>query len=306
MIKNISIAMLLITIAVFAQDEMPSDKQKLENPMPAKVLVVDGVEPETNSTNPVNWNVTDFKKYIENETNGTLPLNSSLPTNTQSILNSINSKKAKTAFSGNYNQLTTGSLLANETFSDDDAIQKGFDEDLKDTIIGNSIDNPFVNLLDAPDAIKCYIARDIAFRWECPIDNMVYGGEMQSDGRNARLNCENNCFTQHSCAEVGSSKVDNNITYTDLECDFSANPSGCNFIYSISPTGIDVNTIKTHFEANNAKDFKLSVDVVDFKNESHNLITSMSGILIDDNLSINVYKSIKQLSLYLKPINTSS
>lgn len=292
----------IICLNLFAQDTMPTTQNKIENTMPPKITVSEGIPAETNSSLPENWNVLDWKKHVENEANTSMPLNNSLPTNAQATVGSVFQQHSDIAFSGNYNELSSQALIANESLSGDNSIQNGYTSDFENSMIEESIDNPFVNLIDIPDTISCYIARDISFRWECPIDNMVYGGDIQSDGREARLKCENGCYSQKPCVNVGTADSNSTQEYLDLLCDFTANPSGCTYSYALSANGI--RTINASFLATpeNKQKYKLSVSTINDGNKFENLVTNMNNLIFDNNMTIRINKIAKNISFNISPI----
>lgn len=166
----------------------------IANPFPAPTLVEKDMAKESNSSDASEWNIADFKKHYEN--NG---LNEGVIGNTNTFMNE--GAKGKLSTSQNPNYMTTDSLNNNKDLNNSDWLS--WDDSMRDIIVNNALKNVNVSLLSQGETrISCFMARDIAFQWQCSKNGLIFGGEMESDGKTARLKCEHECYEQAMCVSV--------------------------------------------------------------------------------------------------------
>lgn len=170
-------------------------KANLTNPFAPPTLVEKNIEAETNSTDSSKWNLTDFKKHFTE--NG---MNEGMIGNTNTLM--MQGTEGALSASQNPNKMTTDSLKSNEDVNTSDWLS-GWNNALQDVVITSAIQNTNVSLLKVDDTrINCFLTRDISFQWQCTKSGLIFGGEMNSNGRTARLKCEHECYEQEMCVSV--------------------------------------------------------------------------------------------------------
>ncbi|MFW9626252.1 MAG: hypothetical protein ACMV1K_05880, partial [Sulfurospirillum sp.] len=211
MAKSLSFVSLLLALTVAHSAETNSTQPKLTNPYASPTLVEKNMDMETNSSDAANWNIADFKNHFKN--NG---MDESIIGNANTLM--MQGTAGNLSASQNPNLMTSESLQSNKDLNNSDWLS-GWNNSLKDVIVTNSIQNSNVSLLQIDNTkINCFLTRDISFQWQCTKSGVIYGGEMTSNGRVARLKCEHECYEQETCVSVQDSF---NSTNTYKQADVS-------------------------------------------------------------------------------------
>ena len=182
---------LLVSVAFLEAD----NNNTLNNPFQPATTVERNVATQTNDTNTSNWNIADFKNHFTN--NG---MNDGMAGNTNTVM--MQGTQGGLASTQDPNKLTNDSLKINPETNATSWMQ-GWDTTISNTIKSNALNNINVALPFAgKNEIDCFITRDISFQYQCTKNNMVYGGDMNSNGKMAKLKCEHDCFSQETCVSV--------------------------------------------------------------------------------------------------------
>ncbi|KIM05828.1 MAG: hypothetical protein KU29_09575, partial [Sulfurovum sp. FS06-10] len=175
-----------------------TSKTKLYNPFARPTLSEKNMDTETNTTNASKWNIADFKKFFTDK-----GMDESMIGNANTLM--MQGTTGRLSASQNPNLMTTDSLKANSDLNNSDWLS-GWNNSIRDVVITNSIQNANVSLLKLDDTrINCFITRDISFQWQCSKNGLIFGGDMNSNGRTARLKCEHECYEQETCVSVQDS-----------------------------------------------------------------------------------------------------
>ena len=203
--KSTLLLLSLLLVAVSSQAEVNTSNTKLYNPFIPPTIAEKNIDAETNTTNSSQWNITDFKKFFTQK-----GMDESMIGNANTLM--MQGKSGSLSASQNPNVMTTDSLKANSDLNNSDWLS-GWNNSVRDVIITNSIQNSNVSLLKVDDTrINCFITRDISFQWQCSKNGLIFGGDMNSNGRTARLKCEHECYEQETCVSVQDT-FDSSNTY---------------------------------------------------------------------------------------------
>lgn len=193
--KLIQCIFLFLFVNSVNADDTNASQPKLYNPFERPTLIEKNIESETNTTHSSQWNITDFKKYFKDK-----GMDEGMIGNANTLM--MQGTAGGLSASQNPNLMTTDSLKANKDLNNSDWLS-GWNNSIRDVIITNSIQNASVSLLKLDDTrINCFITRDISFQWQCSKNGLIFGGDMNSNGRTARLKCEHECYEQEMCVSV--------------------------------------------------------------------------------------------------------
>lgn len=119
------------------------------------------------------------------------------------------------ATSGNPNSVNTTSLRTSETFKNLKSIH-GFTDGIKNSVLDANL-NRSVKELNIIETTKCYIAREMPVRFKCDKTGLIYGAGINSSGKDAKVNCENECFEQMTCVDVNGGNVTTNVNIGEIK-----------------------------------------------------------------------------------------
>lgn len=300
-IKNVFVFVFVFLTFLIADSNntTPSGVPRFENTLEPRATVEKDMEVASDDNNITTYNIADLNKFLSEDNNSAIKLDKNIGINMQTIMGGTT--QANTAYTSNPNKVTTQMLQTDDNFATDESIQNGYDDETKNDILVKSMNNQYVTLLDIPDTINCYIARDISFRWECPSTNIVYGGDINSNGRSARLKCEEECYHQYNCKAIEPNMEDQIETESNFACDFQMYPNGCSYDKNFSSTK-RIKNIYINFAEDFDKNFKLTINTIDSNNENNSIIQNTSGVLLENNTTIPINRNIKGFSLKFIPI----
>lgn len=162
----------------------------------------------TGESNPKHWNQQDWKGHMEK--------NGSLGTG---LIGSAQSNTAiqgsDIATSGNPNMINTTNLRNNESLKNVKSLHS-FSDDIKNSALNANL-NKTLKDLNIIETTKCYIAREMPIRFKCDKTGLVYGAGMNSSGKDAKINCENECFEQMTCVDVNGGNVTSNLNIGEIK-----------------------------------------------------------------------------------------
>jgi len=124
-------------------------------------------------------------------------------------------------YSQNRDELSKEAL---EISGHDEASLTAFNEELQQEVQAAAVNNSAVGISNAADQVKCFIARDIPFQYECEKTGLIYGGGLDETGREALSKCKNDCYDQSPCYN-DSSKAEASVkelaNFSDDSFDFT-------------------------------------------------------------------------------------
>ncbi len=162
----------------------------------------------TGEGTPKNWNEQDWKKHMEN--------NGSLGTGLIGRAQSNTSiQGSDIATSGNPNMINTSNLRNNESLKSVKSLHS-FSDDIKNSAL-NANTNRSLKDLNIIETTKCYIAREMPIRFKCDKTGLIYGAGINSSGKDAKINCENECFEQMTCVDVNSGNSTSNLDIGEIK-----------------------------------------------------------------------------------------
>jgi len=295
-LKFLLISCLLLIGSLYAGNSNTADSN-LTNPVPEATIVKDGIPNAANDSNLSNWNVSNWKNYFKSK-----GADNSVIGNTQAMVGGTT--EGKIAFDANPNSLTTDALQKNDDVKNNPAVS-GMDSATQQSVLSKSLNNVYVSLLNIDDSIKCYIARDVSFRWKCDYTGLIYGGRMNESGRVAKQNCINDCYEQNACINVNPQSSVENTIVPKLDCDFSKKEE-CSTLLNLNTDKI-VKRITINF-ANKKENNNYLIDINLARNDGTTRILNknLRRDFIDNNVSIDVDESFKDINLTVKMFNDNN
>lgn len=207
---NKIILSLLIVGALFADDAAQQAEIANRNQMvdKTKTTTTKTYKDATNSTNTKDWNQQDWKNHFEK--NGALSTGMIGTSQTNTAI-----KGSDVSLSANPNQLTTSGLRNSDDYKDVKSVH-GFKDSVKNSVLDANLTRS-TKELNITETTKCYIAREMPIRFKCDKTGLIYGAGINSSGKDAKVNCENECFEQKTCIDVNSGNVTANVNIGQLQ-----------------------------------------------------------------------------------------
>lgn len=174
------------------------------------------------------------------------------------------------ALNPNVNQVNDQYIKSQSEYKNNKAIT-AFDETIKSKIIEHSSSGAIGSNVAAKD-IKCYITRDIPFRYRCNLTGLLYGGAVNETGKVARNTCESECYETKTCINVTSSSTPESKSST--HAGMTKEISSTNTILFSLPLDSTRKIKKVNFTTESESDTPFYVDVtyVDLKNKEVKLV----------------------------------
>lgn len=156
-------------------------------------VITSTVKDASSSDNIKDWTP---KNYLErSKENG---LSTGTIGNTQSMTLSL--PGADASLTKNPNLMTAESIKSDQKLNNEPALTS-FDDSLLNTLVSETTSNDVTSEL-FNDTVKCYITRDIPFRYKCSHTSLIYGDTMNADGTKAKRECESECYEQFEAVEI--------------------------------------------------------------------------------------------------------
>ena len=192
-------------------------------------------KPATGDKNVSNWTMKDYEQEeLGRHPRGRIG-------NTQALFG--NTKIGKASQTSDFNQVTRTNLLKNKKLKDIKSIN-AFNSKVRSDAISKAISNNTVAINKSDEKIKCFITRNIPFRYTCTKTGVTYGGGMQEGGAAALRDCINNCYTQSDCVNVagGASDLINatSLTAKDVDGNYVLSQNTINLNPDISTSKITI------------------------------------------------------------------
>lgn len=146
----------------------------------------------TNSSNPLEKTTTDWENLSKQQ-----GVNESITGGAQDIARKM---YGPSALSPDIGQITDVYINQSSEYKDNKAIT-GYTADFQATILENATLSSMGAKSDI-DNIRCYITRDIPFRYTCSVTGIMYGGDVAQNGAKARDLCRSECYETRTCVEV--------------------------------------------------------------------------------------------------------
>lgn len=128
--------------------------------------------------------------------------------NTQALFG--NTQIGRASQTSDYNQVTRTNLLKNPKLKQIKSIN-AFNSQVRNDAISKAVSNDTIAINKSDEKLKCFITRNIPFRYKCSKTGVTFGGGMNESGVAALRDCINNCYIQSPCVNVsnGSNIVKN-------------------------------------------------------------------------------------------------
>lgn len=199
--NNILIVLLVAFFTLLsAETEVESKAEDHRNLKPNETktpgsgaIIKSTVKDASDSDNVRTWTPKNYLNHSEE--NG---LTTGAIGNTQSTTSSM--PGSGVSLTRNPNAMTSESIKNDENLKNEPALTS-FDENLLNTVIAETTSKDATSALFDSN-IKCYITRDISFKYKCNHTLMVFGDSMNSDGIQAKRECESECFEQYEAVEI--------------------------------------------------------------------------------------------------------
>lgn len=182
------------------------NRNQISTPNSSKTITT--YDSATGDENVSNWNQQDWKNNMtENGALGT-----GLIGTTQSNTAITGSDIATT---GDPNMISTSNLRSNESLKNVGSLHS-FSEQLQNDVVSSNLSRNKSDL-NYTETTKCYIAREMPIRFKCEKTGLIYGAGMNSNGKDAKVNCESECYEQMTCVDVNNGGTTMSITIPNLE-----------------------------------------------------------------------------------------
>lgn len=194
---------LLITTSLYSD-------QNITNPIVNETIIYNLPEAPSGDSNKTNWNIKNWDKSLKGTSDGAVG-------NTMMFMN--DSPFLKRGMTADTSKLTTESF---NTDSNASQAAIGYTDNYKSQVMSNVVTNSSYtpNQTSNENTLKCFIARDIPFRYKCEETNLVYGGSTLAQtaggqisnmdgmsGKEALNLCRENCKREVECLEVESNSA---------------------------------------------------------------------------------------------------
>lgn len=288
----------LLLISTLCIGDSNTTDSNLINPFPQATISKKSVPDALDDNNISKWNVSNWKDYFENK-----GADKSLIGNTQAMVGGTT--EGKIAFDSNPNYLTTDTLKENDNVKNNPAIS-GMDSLTQQEILSKSLNNVNVSLLDIADSIKCYITRDVSFRWKCNYTGLIYGGEVDESGEKAKENCINDCYEQRTCVNVNPDSSAENVIIPELNCDFSTQEECSTSLALNKDKLLEKLTINFTGVENNNTNYFIDINLLREDGSTRVLNKNLRRDFIDNNVTVNVREPVKNIKITVKKFNDNN
>jgi len=280
---------------LMAETNTTNPKANLTNPFTPPTLVEKNIEAETNSTDSSKWNLTDFKKHFTD--NG---MNEGMIGNTNTLM--MQGTEGALSSSQNPNKMTTDSLKNNEDVNNSDWLS-GWSNAVQDVVIQNAIQNTSVSLLEIDDTkINCFLTRDISFQWQCTKNGLLFGGEMNSNGKTARLKCEHECYEQETCVSVQDTYDSTNF-YKKADVSWKGTISkDANLTFNVSVNSSRILNFAQVELPQKYKNIGMSIEYIGKNNKTMYAVKNINLETYDSNNTVQINSQISNLKFTLSPL----
>ena len=290
------VSYLLLVSSLCSGDNNTTDSN-LTTPYPKATILKEGVPDAVNDNNFSNWNVSNWQNYFKGK-----GADDSVIGNTQAMVGGT--AEGKIAFDSNPNFLTTDALKDNENVKTNPAIS-GMDSSTQQEVLSRSLNNVYVSLINIEDSIKCYITRDVSFRWQCNYTGLIYGGRINESGRVAKQNCINDCFEQKACVNINPESSVENVIVPKLDCDFSLQEE-CSASLALNKDKIIEKLTINFAEKEENNNYLIDISLSRDDGTTRVLNKNLRRDFIDDNVTINIRESVKDINLTVKIFNDNN
>lgn len=253
---------LIFTISLFAGSgtSSSSGSNQFKNAIaPAKTIKT--YKSATGDKNASKWTMKDYEQQeLGSHPRGRIG-------NTQALFGST--KIGQASQTSDYSQVTRTNLMKNPGLKNIKSIN-AFNSRVRSDAISKAISNDTIAVNKSDEKIKCFITRNIPFRYRCVKTGVTYGGGMNEGGASALRDCINNCYTQTNCINVAGGSANINEAKT-----LSVQTNGNKYI--ISNNNIILNS-----------DIVTSKIIISLSYKNKNKVSSDAMAQISDNITVVV------------------
>lgn len=290
---------LLFSVAVYAKNT--SREYNLTNNSGTNPEVNYNIPTAVSDTNVSRWNNTNWaNKMTKNNGYGSVG-------NTMSLMNS--SPFLKKGLTSKPSDLTLKSLNQDKNAS---PAVKGFSQSFRNSLMGKTSSNTFFHSNQKAGVLKCFIARDLPFRYKCEETGLVYGGGTIArttngavtnmgamSGKEALDICKTHCKRQLSCVEVNATNMAP-ILITNKKFNFKSN-SPLVIHFTNPHTNIQSEKITLDINASKTISSKTFIDVSYINKNGIVLpiLTNLRMNMVDGNNSFPINDYIKSITIKL-------
>ena len=291
--------------------------QNITNSTLVNPTVIYNVPDAVIDTNKSKWNTTNWGKKMSGDSEGAVG-------NTMLLMN--DSSFMKSRMTDDTSELTVEAT--NE--ANISSAASGFTDDYRTTVMttvtSNTAYSPKAN--DDGNTLKCFMARDLPFRYKCEETGLVYGGSTIATSAGGRISnmdgmsgkealnlCKENCKRQVDCRAVGSTTATNKVlanksfsfssnnTYVATYSGLSSTQKTKYLTFNLSAKTIDSVSNK---ENNNSKVF-MDISYIDQNDKTVDLIKQVWIKLLRGEEKIDIRSAIKsiKIKLYSEDANTT-
>ena len=279
--------------------------------------VAHNIPDEVDDTNKSRWNSSNWAKNLSGGTDGAVG-------NTLIFMN--NSSFLKKGMTTDTSELTTEAYNSDANAS---AAASGYTDDYRATVMSATLANTAysANANEDGNTLKCFMARDLPFRYKCEETGLVYGGSTIAQAANGQISnmdgmsgkealnlCKENCKRQADCLEAEATEAQNiplasNSFYFDSNSSFVATYPSLNDNKNIKYLTFELNTTVTstinNQEINQSKVF-LDISYVDKNDKTIDLIKHAWIRLIRGSETIDIRSAIKSIEIELYSEDTDA
>lgn len=149
----------------------------------------------SNNVNPLKKNIIDWENLSKSQ-----GVDESLVGSTQDYARKAYGKQA---INVDLSKITNNYLQSAQEYNNS-AVKNSltaYTSELQSTIMGQATSGN-IGAAGTNKEIKCYITRDIPFRYKCSLTGLTYGGGMNESGAKAKTLCTSECYETKTCLNV--------------------------------------------------------------------------------------------------------
>lgn len=304
--KNI----LLVGLLVFTTTALADNN--VTNPIVSKTLIHNLPKSPVDDDNRSNWNIKNWHESLSGDAGEGVVGNTMLFMDSSPFL-----KRGMT---------TDSSKLTTESFNSDkdpSAAAAGYTDSYRTEVMTGAVANKSFSPVQNPNenTLKCFIARDLPFRYRCEETNLVYGGSLIAhssggkisnmdgmSGKEAFQACKDNCKKSAKCVTVEADDAETNSLGSRI-INLVADPVSEEFITvddkKINAISFEVSSGSEEEDDKKKSNIKMDISYVDSSGKTVYLIKSASSSLLRGSKRIHFGNMAKKIIFTFKNSDTS-
>lgn len=258
----------------------PADAQRLEFNM----------APATNSTNPLVMKPADWENLSKKQ-----GVDESMTGSAQDF-----ARKAfgKTSLNADLSKINNNYLNTATEYDSKRSSISAYSTEMQTAIL-NSASASSTGASADNKQVKCYITRDIPFRYKCSMTGLIYGGGMNESGAKAKNLCNSECYETKTCLNVSpatasatTATIPNLMSYVDGNTTVGTSTF-------IADSTRKIKTIAFTSSSDNAvSPFYINLFYKDAKNIERKLVSSLMATSASEERLFSLNDTVK--SIYFK------